>query len=73
MIKNPEELRKFEDDYIRNYNMTVEEKFKLLDSLYEFAHSTGKLTIDDSQQNLEALIKTLKVFRDANKPAFKSS
>jgi hypothetical protein len=73
MIKNQKEFRKFEDDYIRDYSMTVDEKFNLLDSLYEFAHSTGKLTIDDSQQNLEALIKTLKVFRDANKPGFKSS
>ena len=73
MIKNPELFRKFEDDYIRNYDMTVEQRFNMLDSLYTFAHSIGKLTIDDSQQNLEVLIKTLKVFRDADRPSFKSS
>lgn len=73
MINNPQELNEFEDNYIRNYNMTIDQKFNLLNSLYEFAHSIGKLTKDDSQQNLEVLIKTLKVFRDANKPASKSS
>ena len=73
MINNPQQLNEFEDNYIRNYNMTIEQKFNLLNSLYEFSHSIGKLTTDDSQQNLEVLIKTLKVFRDANKPAFKSS
>lgn len=73
MINNPQQLTEFEDDYIRNYNMTIDQKFNLLNSLYEFAHSIGKLTTDDSQQNLEVLIKTLKVFRDANKPASKSS
>lgn len=73
MIKNSGILQKSEDDFIRKNNMTIEQKFNLLNSLYEFSHSIGKLTTDDSQQNLEVLIKTLKVFRDANKPAFKSS
>ena len=57
MLNNPELLQKFEDDYIRKNNMTIEQKFDLLDNLYKFAHSTGKLTIDDTQQNLEVMIR----------------
>jgi len=67
MIKNAKFLQDFEDEYTRNNKMTIQEKFDLSDDLYKFAFSLGKLTIDDSQQNLETLAKTLKIFRNASK------
>ena len=73
MTNNSQQIKEFEDDYVRNYNMTIEQKFNLQNSLYKLAHSIEKLTTDDSQQNLEVLIKTLKVFRDAGNPSFKGS
>jgi len=67
MIKNAEFLQNFEDEYTRNNKMTVQEKFDLADELYRLAYKSGKLTIDDSQQNLASLIKTIKVFRDSER------
>lgn len=66
MNKNSE-LRKFEDNFIRKNKMTVQEKFDMLDSIYEIAFSTGNINLNDTMGNLEALIKTTKVFRDASK------
>ena len=40
MIKNPEELRKFEIDYLRRENLTMEQHFAILDGLYELASAT---------------------------------
>jgi len=68
MIKNAKFLQDFEDEYNRKNKMTVQEKFDMSDDLYKFAFSIGKLTIDDAQQNLETLAKTLKIFRNASKP-----
>lgn len=72
-IKNSKVLQKFEDDFVREEKISVQEKFNLLDDFYNFAFSIGKLVINDSQQNLEALIKTTKVFRDASKITNKNS
>ncbi len=67
MVRNPELLQKFEDEFKRNIKMTIQEKFDMLDSLYEIAHSTGNLSLKDTLGNLDALIKTTKIFRDASK------
>lgn len=67
MIKNPELLQKVDDEFNKNNKMTVKEKFDMLDSLYKFAYSMGKINLNDPMDNLETLIKTTKVFRDAAK------
>lgn len=65
MINNSKQIQELEDEYNRKNKMTVQEKFDMLDSLYKFAHSMGKIGLNDSQDNLQTLIKTTKVFRDA--------
>lgn len=72
MITNPELLKKFEDDFIRQNDMTVQEKFNLIDSMFEYADSLGALSTEDTTGHLDTLIKTVKVFRDATEKSAKS-
>ncbi|MDQ3020217.1 MAG: hypothetical protein M3R36_06575 [Bacteroidota bacterium] len=67
MIKNNILIQQMEDEFIKNNVMTIQEKFDMMDSIYLLAHSSGNLILDDTTGNLEALIKTLKIFRDASK------
>lgn len=61
MIKNPEFLRKFEDEQTANDDMTLEEKLSLLNSIYKFAIKLGTLPPEDQLEGLEMDIKVTKI------------
>jgi len=43
MVKNPELLERAELEYQRQHPLTLEEKYKLLEDMYQFALSMGRL------------------------------
>jgi hypothetical protein len=57
MVKNPEILQKFEDDYIRNNNQTLEKKFKTYDELRNYAIALGQFPLKDPLEGIEEKIK----------------
>ncbi len=61
MIKNPEYLKKFEDEQTANDDMTLEQKLKLLNSIYKFAVKLGTLPPDDLLEGLDNDIKVAKI------------
>ena len=61
MIKDPEYLKKFEDEQTANDDMTLEQKLKLLNSIYKFAIKLGTLPPDDLLEGLDTDIKVAKI------------
>lgn len=61
MIKNPEYLKKFEDEQTANDDMTLEQKLKLLNSIYKYAVKLGTLPPDDLLEGLDTDIKVAKI------------
>lgn len=61
MIKNSEYLKKFEDEQTANDDMTLEQKLKLLNSIYKFAVKLGTLPPDDLLEGLDNDIKVAKI------------
>ena len=61
MIKDPEYLKKFEDEQTANDDMTLEQKLKLLNSIYKFAVKLGTLPPDDLLEGLDNDIKVAKI------------
>ncbi len=61
MIKDPEYLKKFEDEQTAKDDMTLEQKLKLLNSIYKFAIKLGTLPPDDLLEGLDTDIKVAKI------------
>ena len=61
MIKDPEYLKKFEDEQTANDDMTLEQKLKLLNSIYKYAVKLGTLPPDDLLEGLDNDIKVAKI------------
>lgn len=61
MIKDPEYLKKFEDEQTANDDMTLEQKLKLLNSIYKYAVKLGTLPPDDLLEGLDTDIKVAKI------------
>ncbi|MDQ3020215.1 MAG: hypothetical protein M3R36_06565 [Bacteroidota bacterium] len=61
MIKNPEFLRRFEDEQTANDEMSLEQKLSLLNSIYKFAIKLGTLPPKDLLEGLEVDIKVTKI------------
>ena len=62
MIKNPDEVRKFEEQYLREQNLTMEQRFAILDGLYKLAVQAGHFKQKDMLNGIEHdiwLAKTL--------------
>ncbi|MDZ4712732.1 MAG: hypothetical protein SGI89_10460 [bacterium] len=70
MITNPELLEKFENDFVRQNDMSVQEKFDMMDQMFEYANQLGALSKEDTTGHLESLIKTLKNLRNASKDTY---
>ena len=61
MIKDPEYLKKFEDEQTAKDDMTLEQKLKLLNSIYKYAVKLGTLPPDDLLEGLDTDIKVAKI------------
>lgn len=61
MIKDNSELKKFERDFIKNSNISLEKKYKILDSLYKEARTLGKFKSDNPLDGIELKIKIARV------------
>ncbi len=53
MVKNPEYLKKFEDDWISKQRLTPDQAFDLLDAMWEEAVSLGVLPRKDPMEGFE--------------------
>ena len=60
MITNPEELEKFEADYLRRENLTLEQRFAILDGLYEMARLFGHFSVEGVLDGIEDDIELAK-------------
>ena len=60
MVTNPEEVRKFEADYLRRENLTLEQRFAILDGLYEMARFFGHFSGEDVLRGIKDDIELAK-------------
>ncbi len=63
MIKNIKEFKKFEDEYIKNEELTLDEKFKIYDEMWLWAKELGIFPLKDSLNGIEKDIKLAKLFK----------
>lgn len=61
MVKNPEILKDFEEEYIRNDNRSFEERLKSYNELYRHAVSLGVLPSKNPLEGIETKIKVAKI------------
>ncbi len=55
MVKDPEYLKKFEDDWISKQRLTPDQVFDLLDAMWEEAVSLGALPRKDPMEGFEVV------------------
>ncbi len=60
MVTNPHILEAFERDLQRTQNLTLEEKYALLDGMYELAVRLGHFTSDRALEGIENTIQLAK-------------
>lgn len=53
MIKNYDEVRKFEEQFLREENLTVKQRFAILDGLYQLAVRFGHFRQEDILEGIE--------------------
>jgi hypothetical protein len=53
VIKNPDEVRRFEEQYLREENLSVQQRFAILDGLYELAVLFGHFKQEDIMEGIE--------------------
>ncbi|MBI5217011.1 MAG: hypothetical protein HY960_14750 [Ignavibacteriae bacterium] len=56
MIRNPEEVERMRRRQEREHPLTIEQKYALLDSMYEEVKSLGKLKTNNGEDDLSHLI-----------------
>lgn len=61
MVKNPEILKDFEEEYIKNDKRTFEERLKSYRELYKHAVSLGVLPSKNPLEGIETKIKVAKI------------
>ena len=76
MVKNPEILKKFEEKYLRDSNLTLQEKFCLYDSMWELVRNIGVLPNYEPQdehlrstlyEDIEQKYEYLRLLRNADR------
>jgi hypothetical protein len=53
VIKNPDEVQRFEEQYLREENLSVQQRFTILDGLYELAVRSGHFKQEDIMEGIE--------------------
>lgn len=66
MIKNREELQKFENEIIRKEKVNVLKNFRLVDAMYKEAVSLGVFPMKDALEGLEVDLKIAKVINSVS-------
>lgn len=67
MIKNREELQKFENEIIRKENLDFLKNFHLVDAMYEEAVFLGVFPLKNALEGLEVDLKIAKVVNSVSK------
>lgn len=53
MIKNPDEVRRFEEQYLLEQNLSMEQRFAILEGLYKLAVGFGHFKQEDILNGIE--------------------
>ena len=61
MITNPDIVKKFEDEQLREESLTLAEKFAILDGMFELAVATHKFPPADILEGIEHTIHLAKI------------
>ncbi len=61
MIKDPELWKKFEDEFIRKDNLSIDAKFNLLEAMFEEARALGVWESEDPLEGIEVKIKIARI------------
>jgi len=61
MIKNPEELKKFEKTFKKNSRVDVNKNFEIFEALYKEAKELGVLPIKNPLEDKETVKKIAKI------------
>ena len=67
MVKNPEYLKKFEDQWISTQKLTPEQAFQILDSMWEEAVTLGILPPKDPMEGIEVDLRIAEILNSCSK------
>ncbi len=67
MVKNPEYLKKFEDQWISTQKLTPEQAFQILDSMWEEAVTLGTLPPKDPMEGIEVDVRIAEILNSCSK------
>ncbi|MEQ8189132.1 MAG: hypothetical protein ABRQ39_14260 [Candidatus Eremiobacterota bacterium] len=67
MIKNQQLLERFEEDFLKKEQLTLKEKFLILDSLYKEAVSLGIIPLKNHLDGIDVDIKLAGVINGVRK------
>jgi hypothetical protein len=68
MLRFPKAVKDWEDEYIRNTPVNIEQNLRILDGLYEYAKNLGVLPAKDPLENLEFKIGFVKRLKSVSGP-----
>jgi len=63
MIKDKKFYQEFEDEFLRNEKLTLDEKFRIYDEMYLWAKELGVFPLKDPLEGIEDDIKLAKFFK----------
>lgn len=61
MVKNPEILKEFEDNYTREYSASISERFKIFDEMMQYAIKMGAFPRKDPLEGIETVIELARI------------
>ena len=73
MIKNPEKIRKFENDLIRNEKVDIQKNFQIFEAMYKEAVDLGALPLKNPLEGIEIKIKIARVINSVTTDPFKNN
>ena len=73
MIKDPDKIRKFENDLIRREKVDIQKNFQIFEAMYEEAVALGLLPLKDPLEGIEIKIKIAKAINSVTTDPFKNS
>ena len=69
MIKNPNRLRQFETDLIKNEPVDIQENFRIMTALFEEATALGIFPLKNPLEGIEIDIRYAKVINSVSNPS----
>lgn len=72
MVKNVKTFQRFQDAFISNADLSIQEKYKILESMYEQARALGHFKGQNALDGLEVDIRIARAVNHVSRPPHKN-